>query len=547
MSLEIGSFIADLTPANPVSNDPVGQGDDHLRLIKTCVQATLPNMGSIFGQVRSIDVATSLSSTWNTNLIVVSSSATATVVLTLPPGASITTGFILNFFTLGGAAISLVPSGAASINGNASLPIPERNYAFAQYQGANVWRGGTIPNGTDGTSVFGTSVTIAGSLSVSGAATLNALSVSGGTVLNGPATLNTTLSVSGIATFKSAISVSGVSILNGAVSMNGSLSVSANATFNSGMSVSGAAIFKTTMSIGGAVQMASTLLVGGAATFDSSVSISGVFTANGAAQFNGAITGIDTMSISGAAVFGATVQVRGGITAESTLSVSGGFHAKTTMSVGGATTLAGAVTAASTMSISGATHLKTTLSVGGATTLAGALTVAGTVTISGTLILSNGQIKFPATQNASSDVNVLDDYEEGTWTPTVTFATPGTLSLTYSTQKGLYTKVGNMVNISMQISCATFVPGTASGNFLIQGIPFATTSAQGITSGGSIIGGPGLDAGFTQTGIQTATAGSASLLTMQTGSDKTPSTMTATQWDGAIASPNIYATLTYFV
>ena len=26
-------------------------------------------------------------------------------------------------------------------------------------------------------------------------------------------------------------------------------------------------------------------------------------------------------------------------------------------------------------------------------------------------------IIFPATQNASSDVNTLDDYEEGTWTP----------------------------------------------------------------------------------------------------------------------------------
>src|ERR1035437_2045665 len=30
---------------------------------------------------------------------------------------------------------------------------------------------------------------------------------------------------------------------------------------------------------------------------------------------------------------------------------------------------------------------------------------------------SAGQIKFPASQNASSDANTLDDYEEGTWTP----------------------------------------------------------------------------------------------------------------------------------
>lgn len=31
-------------------------------------------------------------------------------------------------------------------------------------------------------------------------------------------------------------------------------------------------------------------------------------------------------------------------------------------------------------------------------------------------------IKFPATQSASSDANTLDDYEEGTWTPTLTRA-----------------------------------------------------------------------------------------------------------------------------
>ena len=32
---------------------------------------------------------------------------------------------------------------------------------------------------------------------------------------------------------------------------------------------------------------------------------------------------------------------------------------------------------------------------------------------------SGAGITFPATQSASTDANTLDDYEEGTWTPTI--------------------------------------------------------------------------------------------------------------------------------
>ena len=40
-------------------------------------------------------------------------------------------------------------------------------------------------------------------------------------------------------------------------------------------------------------------------------------------------------------------------------------------------------------------------------------------------LAGNGSIKFPGTQGASSDANSLDDYEEGTWTPTIFNATSG--------------------------------------------------------------------------------------------------------------------------
>jgi hypothetical protein len=46
-----------------------------------------------------------------------------------------------------------------------------------------------------------------------------------------------------------------------------------------------------------------------------------------------------------------------------------------------------------------------------------------------------GQIAFPATQSASAGANTLDDYEEGDWTPVLTFG-GGTTGITYTVQLG---------------------------------------------------------------------------------------------------------------
>jgi len=45
MGLEIGTYISDLDPTNPVHlTDPVSQGDDHLRLIKATILNSFPNI-----------------------------------------------------------------------------------------------------------------------------------------------------------------------------------------------------------------------------------------------------------------------------------------------------------------------------------------------------------------------------------------------------------------------------------------------------------------------------------------------------------------------
>ena len=96
------------------------------------------------------------------------------------------------------------------------------------------------------------------------------------------------------------------------------------------------------------------------------------------------------------------------------------------------------------------------------------LQVTNSVSVGNTTPSSDGAgITFPATQSASSNANTLDDYEEGTWTPTVT-SSSGTITSTTST--GTYTKIGRMVTVTF--SSILTNPGTASGFMDIANFPF---------------------------------------------------------------------------
>lgn len=99
-------------------------------------------------------------------------------------------------------------------------------------------------------------------------------------------------------------------------------------------------------------------------------------------------------------------------------------------------------------------------------TTGGALT--GLLDLSST---SAGQIKFPASQNASADANTLDDYEEGAWTP-VLGGSGGTTGQTYATQAGSYIKTGKQVSASCVIALTT--KGTITNYAQIQGLPFVS-------------------------------------------------------------------------
>ena len=102
----------------------------------------------------------------------------------------------------------------------------------------------------------------------------------------------------------------------------------------------------------------------------------------------------------------------------------------------------------------------------GTVALTASPTFTGQATIP-TINLTGGQITFPATAVPSADANCLDDYEEGTWTPTITGVS------TYTTQNAVYTKIGKFVTVYGEID-ATDPGGLAA--FDIASLPFTIQS-----------------------------------------------------------------------
>ena len=110
---------------------------------------------------------------------------------------------------------------------------------------------------------------------------------------------------------------------------------------------------------------------------------------------------------------------------------------------------------------------------------------AGAIVVSGTTPSLNG-ITFPATQVPSADANTLDDYEEGTFTPFYSSASGAFTTLTYSTQTGKYTKIGNIVYFAINIFTSVVTLGTASGNLRIGGLPFTTDATSQLEPGAAL-------------------------------------------------------------
>ena len=99
-----------------------------------------------------------------------------------------------------------------------------------------------------------------------------------------------------------------------------------------------------------------------------------------------------------------------------------------------------------------------------------------TVALQGATAVTGCGISFPATQNASSNANTLDDYEEGTFTPSIT----ATGVTAYATRIGKYTKIGQVVVIN--IDFVTAISTGTTGTFTISNAPFTQAGFQATAS-----------------------------------------------------------------
>jgi len=85
----------------------------------------------------------------------------------------------------------------------------------------------------------------------------------------------------------------------------------------------------------------------------------------------------------------------------------------------------------------------------------------------------------------TGDANKLDDYEEGTWTPTY-ISTSGNPTVSYEIQNGEYVKIGRQVIARCEIRTNSVSGG--SGIVSVGGLPFTANSNAGSRAGTVIIG-----------------------------------------------------------
>lgn len=83
-------------------------------------------------------------------------------------------------------------------------------------------------------------------------------------------------------------------------------------------------------------------------------------------------------------------------------------------------------------------------------------------------------VTFPAIQVASANPNTLDDYEEGTWTPSVGG------NATYTARTASYTKIGRLVYVTMDMDINVIGTGSAT---TISGLPFTAADYSALACG----------------------------------------------------------------
>jgi len=95
----------------------------------------------------------------------------------------------------------------------------------------------------------------------------------------------------------------------------------------------------------------------------------------------------------------------------------------------------------------------------------------------GNLLPSNSSYGIYLGTSSAAEANLLDDYEEGTWTPALT-------GLTLTTALGNYTKIGQIVHWGFRV---VLPATTANTHFSVTGLPFSHSLSNDYRFGGALI------------------------------------------------------------
>lgn len=137
---------------------------------------------------------------------------------------------------------------------------------------------------------------------------------------------------------------------------------------------------------------------------------------------------------------------------------------------------------ATNLSVTGTTNVASTTDA--TSTTAAALITAGGLAVAKKVYTGDNVVPAAAkgvnftgnTPASGMTSQLLNWYEEGTWTPVMTFSTPGDLAVTYSAQVGFYERIGSMVTAHFRVVASAFTYTTATGTFQITGLPFTSNS-----------------------------------------------------------------------
>ena len=217
---------------------------------------------------------------------------------------------------------------------------------------------------------------------------------------------------------------------------------------------------------------------GGTATL-ASATITGAATVGTTLGVTGAST-LASVGVTGAATVGTTLGVTGQLstanvlktTGNPALGVAGATEAFVAHNTGYGAILYGQGTTYDAALLDRNTGLRLTVTTSGAQ-------VSGDLTVStGNVVMatSGKGIDFSAVTGGTGTAtgNVLNDYEEGTFTPTVAGTTIAGVGV-YADRVGRYTKVGNLVTLQVYLDWTGFTV-SPTGNMFLGNFPFTTSS-----------------------------------------------------------------------